>query len=685
MNPAEEHADLRARLPRTFEAFYARFPRLLPIQALAVAPILAGEHVLLIAPTAGGKTEAVLAPLLQRILDEDGRFVEGPAILYLVPTRALVNDLHRRLREPFARLGLSLGRKTADHPDPGREMPQCLITTPESLDSLLSRAAKRLLPVRAVVLDELHALDGRPRGDQCAVLCERLRRVAATRGVEPQILMLGATVDRPEEMAARYAGSARVLEDPMRRPMRARIADCPFGRDPGPLLSSLLEHGASKVLVFCNARAEVEWAVERCKGRPPFGTAAFAHHGSLSREERERVERAFDHARIAVCFATSTLELGLDIGHVDRVVLFGVPPDVPSLLQRVGRAGRRKGGVEFLALARSPGERLRFRHLKKAASSKRLLTDPPVYDPGTALQQAASLLFQNPAKAISPAHLLERLPSWQRSYWTEVRLEEALAHAGRWFRRLAPGHYLATEELEERFRRGNLHSNLSGEAEVEVLEELTGRRLGTVSPGVLDGPETRGEPEAVLLGGKARFLKRSGDGRLLAGGAHGGGGMSRFKARPAPPVPLALAQDLLAWMGLNPAAVHRIEGEDDTIFLHGLGTLRGFLLHRSAGEAVRPRPGQGVSFGLLLRRGHQDWPSVLSQPDRLRIHARDLIPALSRLLGFGPWFRLLPPDEREHAVLAALRPDELSTRLARAEILPCFDDRIRAAARSLLA
>ncbi|MFQ5504495.1 MAG: DEAD/DEAH box helicase [Planctomycetota bacterium] len=686
-------AELRQRIPRSFDAFFDRFPRLLPIQRDAIEPLADGRDVLLAAPTAGGKTEAAVAPLLGRILSLAGRGVEGPALLYIVPTRALVNDVYRRITVPLERLGLTLGRKTADHQSLGKRMPQLLVTTPESLDSMLARAPRRLLPVQAIVLDELHALDGSPRGDQLAALCVRLRRILSSRRLVPQVAMLSATIDRPAEMAARYARGAVILRDRRRRRMAARIASSPYSESPAPSLSRLVEGQGGKVLVFANSRSDVEWAAGTLRGLMPFGEAVFAHHGSLSKELRERAERDFASAKLAVCFATSTLELGIDIGNVDFVVLYGVPPDLPSLLQRVGRAGRRSEKLHFLALARDRGETLRFRHMVKVAREGRLLTDAPVYDPGTALQQSASLLFQNPSRAIAPAHVLDRLPDWQQRWWSEERLERALEHAGKLFHRVTRGHYRASEELERKFRTGSMHSNIGSEAEVEVIEELTGRSLGTVSgelkqEGLVDlgRPDPGREADPVLLAGNPRSLWERADGRIVAGVSPGHRGEARFKAKPAPPVPGALARDLVSWLGLDGDQIHRVETEDETFFLIGLGSVSGYVLHAAAGEQrVRPRPGRGVAFGLRFRGGHADWPAEIAQAERLRIVARGLVSRLTRLLGYGPFFASLPEDERERAVLDAVDTEGLARRLRSADVLELHDDALRRKVRQLLA
>ena len=326
---------------------------------------------------------------------------------------------------------------------------------------------------------------------------------------------------------------------------------------------------------------------------------------------------------------------------------------------------------------------LRFKHMTQAAREGHLLTDPPVYDPGTALQQAASLLFQNPSHAIAPEHVLERLPQWQRDWWSEERLEHALEHAERHFKRVRTGHYTAAEELERAHRTGKLHGNIGGEAEVEVIEELTGRSLGTIS---LMKRRGQADSDRVLLGGSARRMTRvRADGRVVASSGGESGAEARFTGRAAPPIPGALAEDVLRWIGLEPGHVYRVESEDETIFIHGLGTLRGAVVHVAASDLeTLPRPGRGAAFGFRLDRGHRDWPAGVSQEERLALVTKHWASKLIRQLGFGPWFPLLPEREREHAVLEAVRPRQLSELLRDADIIEVYEDEQRAQLRALV-
>lgn len=319
-----------------------------PLQERAIPPILAGEHVLLAAPTAGGKTEAAVFPLLSRLLEASW---SGLSILYLCPLKALLNDLEPRLAG-YARL---LGRHAALwHGDVGqgerrrirREPPEILLTTPESIEVLLgSRAASPEAffgGVRAVVVDELHAFAGDDRGWHLLALLERLGRIAAG---EIQRVGLSATLGNPQELAEWMAGSSTA-------PRRALVeagteedgvpdlrVDAVGTTENAALVISRLHRG-EKRLVFCDSRSRVEDLAYALRNHD---VQAWVSHSSLSLDDRRQAERAFAEGSNCVIVATSTLELGIDVGDLDRVLQIEAPPRVASFLQRLGRTGRRSG------------------------------------------------------------------------------------------------------------------------------------------------------------------------------------------------------------------------------------------------------------------------------------------------------------------------------------------------------
>ncbi|MEU1238489.1 DEAD/DEAH box helicase [Micromonospora aurantiaca] len=343
------------------------WPDLRPMQQAAIAPLLAGDDALLLAPTAGGKTEAAVFPLLSRMATEGW---SGASVVYLCPLKALLNNLLPRL-ERYAEW---LGRRTAlwhgDVPAPRRRAilasrPDILLTTPESLESMLvsPNVDHRAFfsGLRAVVVDEVHAFAGDDRGWHLLAVLERLIRVI---GTPVQRIGLSATVGNPEELLGWLQGSGKGT-----RPGRVISPEGPgihsnavAGPPPGDIeldyVGSLANaatviaslHAGEKRLVFCESRQTVEELGQLLRAR---GITTFLSHASLSTDERRRSEQAFAEARDCVIVSTSTLELGIDVGDLDRVIQIDAPSTVASFLQRLGRTGRRPGSVRnCLVLAR---------------------------------------------------------------------------------------------------------------------------------------------------------------------------------------------------------------------------------------------------------------------------------------------------------------------------------------------
>lgn len=644
---------IRALLPRTGSVFFGRFRRLTPIQRGAIPRILRGGNLLLTAPTATGKTEAFMAPLTEiHVRPQHG----DPVILYIAPTRALVNDAFRRLETPLHRLGVGLARKTSDHPTLPRKRPSVLITTPESLDSLLVRRPRYVTTVRAVILDELHALDGTPRGDQLACLLERLRRIAAA---PVQVVAASATVDDPSSVARRYFQEGGILHAPGRRILPHRIAPCGGQERLAPLLQDAVGRGFEKVLAFANSRAEVESTASRLKGRAPFGDDVYAHHGSLSREERARTELRFLGSRRALFVATMTLELGIDIGDVDMVALLAPPPSVTALLQRTGRAGRRGQAAEVLALSSSDREEFLYRHLFAAATEGRLLQDPPVYDPSVVLQQALSICLQNRKKEVDAKGLAERLPPWQRSYWTESALTAALrklAEAGL-LEDVGGAVFGSTSDLEELRRRGSIHANIARDGDVTVWDETTGRAVGSVSDSARRGDD-------LALGAAAwTVVGASSDGLRVR--ATDSSGAPSFQSRGFPLTGSAHALALKGLMGHGPEVLIRRFQDGVTHFFHGLGTAWGELFRFALLDKAIGGPGTLIRPWGATVRGAVTEPRL--DPDRgfLVKALRSRRKRLAALLPFGPYFGRLPDAEQDRAILTAFRLDaflDLSSR-----------------------
>ena len=318
-----------------------------PLQEATIAPILRGEHAILLAPTAGGKTEAAVFPVLSRMLSERW---EGLSVLYICPIKALLNNLEPRLAH-YAGL---VGRRVALwHGDVGparkakliADPPDILLTTPESLEvTLISRRIDHrqlFANLRCVVLDEVHAFAGDDRGWHLLYLLERLSRIA---GRDVQRVGLSATVGNPEHLcdwlAAGLDQPRRVIDPPADagRPPEIELDWVGNLRNAALVISRL--HRGEKRLVFCDSRMQVEELAIELRG---LGVSTYVSHSCLSLEERHAAETAFSQGQDCVIVATSTLELGIDVGDLDRIIQIDAPSWVSSFLQRIGRTGRRPG------------------------------------------------------------------------------------------------------------------------------------------------------------------------------------------------------------------------------------------------------------------------------------------------------------------------------------------------------
>lgn len=330
-----------------------------PFQDEAIAPLAAGQHALLLAPTAGGKTEAALFPMFSRMLSEDWK---GLSVLYVCPLRALLNNLLPRI-EHYGRL---FGRRVelwhGDVGDSSRrrivtDPPDVLLTTPESLEVMLITRREhhdRLFSnLRAVIVDEIHAFAGDDRGWHLLSILERLEFRA---GRPLQRVGLSATVGNPDALLDWLSGSA-----PGTRGVLAPKVDSAGGveltidavgtlRNAATVISRL--HRGEKRLVFCDSRSKVEDLAAQLRARD---VQTFVSHSSLSLDERRRAEEAFASGHDCVIVATSTLELGVDVGDLDRVIQIDAPVAVASFLQRLGRTGRRAGANRnYLFLTTTP-------------------------------------------------------------------------------------------------------------------------------------------------------------------------------------------------------------------------------------------------------------------------------------------------------------------------------------------
>ncbi|MFN3006111.1 ATP-dependent helicase [Mycolicibacterium wolinskyi] len=384
----------------TREWFTAAFPAPTSAQEQAWAAIAKGDNTLVIAPTGSGKTLAAFLWAIDQLATEHR---PGTRVLYVSPLKALAVDVERNLRTPLTgitrvaeRHGLpapeiSVGVRSGDTPPNQRRAmiskpPDILITTPESLFLMLTSAARETLAtVETVIVDEVHAVAATKRGAHLALSLERLDQLLDK---PAQRIGLSATVRPPEEVARFLSGQAptTIVSPPATKtfdlsvqvpvPDMANLDNNSIWPDVEERIVDLVEAHQSSI-VFANSRRLAERLTSRlneihaersgielpsahnpqvgggapaqlmasgqANGAPPL--LARAHHGSVSKEQRAQVEDDLKSGRLRAVVATSSLELGIDMGAVDLVIQVEAPPSVASGLQRIGRAGHQVGEI----------------------------------------------------------------------------------------------------------------------------------------------------------------------------------------------------------------------------------------------------------------------------------------------------------------------------------------------------
>ena len=681
-----DERQIRSLLPHSWHPFFGRFGRLRDIQLEAVPPIVKGENVLVGAPTASGKTEAVIAPLAERVFqsierpDRPGprgraQSVEELKMIVVSPTRALCRDLGRRLERPMRDSGLTVAVKTGDTSGVKIESapPAGLVTTPESLDSLLARHPRALRGVTALVLDELHLLDGTARGDQLRCLIERLKQVVRD---DLQICGASATLPEGELLARKYLGDgARFLqaasEESGQRALDAELAEATLLEEAAEAVHEIFERGEDrKILVFANTRAQVEDLTGMLSEYESLRDRVHAHHGSLSRAARFRAEDKLRNAPSGICVATMTLEVGIDVGDVDRALLVGPPPDVSSLLQRIGRSNRGDEVTKVTCLHSGRFEKLRLMHLLECAALGELFEERLPFRPSIIAQQGISLMFQNPKRWVSAGAVYERLPNDARRFWNRSDCEEILSKmkGDGFFHPMEGGRFAPDEEANHQYEYGQMHSNIEDDDEVEVVDALTRQVVGRVRFYQSHREKLQsGEDLALALGGKKRKVVNYQDDQLVVR-SEDGMENAQFIASLPPRYSHGLARDFARFLGLKRDTMLLEQVGDKWILFHFLGTVWGrvfeFML-RVRGY-VKKRGTHGAFF-FELKKPFEEIAHEFPTPQSLKAAADEAVDSniqkFARLLGAGPFARWVPKNIQAEWVRASIKPQQLADTL----------------------
>lgn len=468
MSDFDRHQEIRRLLKHAWPPFFGGFGRLTEIQLETIPRIMEGSNVVVSAPTASGKTEAVVAPVVERLMQERW---SGLSVLYIIPTRALGNDIFARLEYSLIRMGITLNLKHGDRPSlpEKKNLPNILITTPESLDSIICRRTDVLADVRTVILDELHLVDGTYRGDQLRILLRRLKAVASN--PDFSIHALSATLSDPTDVSSRYGTGFQVVTAKGHRTM-----DLTTIRSLAELSELARKRGFKKILCFCNKREAVEaTADELGKLFAPYPVVP--HYGKLGLSLRNEAEKVMQESPVAVCVATSTLEIGIDIGDIDLVFLAETPWSLSAFVQRIGRGKRRADMIDVAVLVQTEEEAAMIKNMVDSVEKGQLESQDYQPDLSVAVQQVFSYLYQHKDGAsdqdildlLSPLssedECLMILDHLEQEGWLEFRDDTCLA----------------TTKLTDRGDKGHIHSNIPTVNELRVVDIDSGKEIGHIS------------------------------------------------------------------------------------------------------------------------------------------------------------------------------------------------------------
>ncbi|MES2506725.1 MAG: DEAD/DEAH box helicase [Verrucomicrobiota bacterium] len=353
---------LSALHPRVQKWVAGSFGQLTQAQELTLPHILEGRSVLLSSPTGSGKTLAGFLGILDHLVraHEAGTLGSGIHAIYVSPLRALTYDIQKNLMAPLEGMGMvediRIGQRTGDTSATDRaklkrKPPHILLTTPESLAILLPQAgwAEALQTVRFVIVDELHSLAENKRGAHLMLSLERLQHRLSCPLIRIGLSATAAPLPLLAELLVGTGRECQVIEARMERRRRVEVLS-PVRRNPYPPagytaqrvlqdIAQIVERNRS-VIVFCNARSITESVAIRLKNAlPELAPKIEAHHASLDRDVRLEVEDRLKNGDLRAVVCSTSLEMGIDIGSVDCVIMISTPKGISRALQRIGRSG----------------------------------------------------------------------------------------------------------------------------------------------------------------------------------------------------------------------------------------------------------------------------------------------------------------------------------------------------------
>ncbi len=565
---------------------------------------------------------------------------------------------------PWSDTGITIGMKTGDTGPINEKRPfSILLTTPESTDSLLTRVPRLFINLLAIVLDEIHLLDNSPRGDHTRCLLQRIARIHQYARPDASLLQriaLSATVTDPAGAARRYLRQGIVINVPGGREIVAEVAPL---FDLTELVDALTQRAVQKSLVFCNSRDEVEQTAVYLRRHLPHQAEVFVHYGNLDATMRHDVEMRFAAASVAVCVSTSTLELGVDIGSIDDVVLLGAPHDLTSFLQRIGRGGRRTAQSRVLCMPKSFREWARFKALltlsntpwvsdedhnedRLPSGSLGHVEDVIVYGfrPSVLVQQIFSLIKQSPTGSIRLADIRQIAPPEVPS--DTIRQIISQLTFARYLQPGRLGEWKPDVALQELIDRHELYTNIGADPlAIMAVDAFSGKIIAQTDRLYKKGT-------VVLFGGKAMEVLWQDKYRFGLGPASYNPKseiLSLQKASAA--IPFVITQTVARSLDIQPGWMATMPEEDGMWLFHFWGTLWGRLL-----AALLSANGYAIDFNneycLFVQPAFNQLP--IWDDDLGKQAVKRAAATLAGRLEMGRFHKLLPRKVAASAVLSLL-------------------------------
>lgn len=369
-----------------------------------------------------------------------------------------------------------------------------IIVTIEGTDSLIALHTPEISRIRYVICDEVHLVDGFPRGDHLRLVLNRIKEIRERSKKQVNFHIMSATITSPKELANRYFLPNRLIIDKSKKPLELNLEN--YTKTSIQRLESYMkQNNLRKALIFCNTRKSTEFLTQKIKQNTNYENV-YTHHASLSKIQREKVERRMNTIKYGICIATMTLELGIDIGDIDLVVMKAPPPNISSFLQRLGRGCRRRNDRSLvLGWYHNPFEKLLFNLYESLVIEGTL--ENQLYYPkySVCVQQLFSIAKQFLEEGITFEYILTVMKSFI-SYDLLIQILNYVIEQEFFFYRNKK--HFSASKLSDRIDKHSIYSNISFSlpfGEIEVRNSINNDILGYVNYSATS------KGNCILLGG----------------------------------------------------------------------------------------------------------------------------------------------------------------------------------------